>query len=365
MTVEPYGAFAQAGLFLLSGVFLLAGVAKLQDRESVMGSLVAFGVPRRVVAAAAYLLPRVEVAVGAALLVPAAAWWAAAAATVLLAVFSIAIAAHLLRGHRPVCNCFGQRGSGPIGAATLCRNLALMLVATLLLWHGQPHALGTWLWIERIGMPGFLAMTALASTALLGSLVLVLWQQVGRVSNRLAVVEASAEAGRHYDARGESPLPGRRAPDVTLRDDQGQTRDLTSVLRRDVPTLLVFLSSACGPCRALLPSIRTWTERRPEVLSVIVIASDHGVRQLARDFELDLVLYDDAGDARRIFAVSGTPAAVVIRHDGTLGSSVASGGRSVAELAELVLLEGLRDRADPVPPVTFDQRPTDTPRARS
>ena len=75
------------------------------------------------------VLPFVELALGASLLVSASGRPAAIAAAVVLALFTAAVVANLTRGRRPVCRCFGDLGAAPISGRTVARNLVLLAVA--------------------------------------------------------------------------------------------------------------------------------------------------------------------------------------------------------------------------------------------
>jgi uncharacterized membrane protein YphA (DoxX/SURF4 family) len=133
----------QLGVVVLRGVFLLAGVTKLLDRHGAEASVIGFGLAPRLARPVARVLPIVEVAIGIGLLVPMTAWWSALAAAVLLLAFTAVIAHNLALGRAPGCHCFGRLSAGLIGARTLQRNAVFILVATLLLWLGEPGGLGS------------------------------------------------------------------------------------------------------------------------------------------------------------------------------------------------------------------------------
>ncbi|MGH9181351.1 MAG: MauE/DoxX family redox-associated membrane protein, partial [Acidimicrobiales bacterium] len=101
-------------------VLLVAGVAKLAQ-PAWPATAVAFGTPARL----ARVLPWIELLLGAALLAGLARPWVAWAALVLLVAFTAAVAGRLRRGDRAPCGCFGEATPGPVGSATLVRNLVL------------------------------------------------------------------------------------------------------------------------------------------------------------------------------------------------------------------------------------------------
>jgi uncharacterized membrane protein YphA (DoxX/SURF4 family) len=111
-------------------VFVLAGASKLALGRAWPAQAGELGVPSPV----AVVVPWVELAIGAALVVRLAGALAAVAAIALLAVFTILIAVNLRAGRAPVCACFGAWSATPLGRGHLLRNGALTAVAVLALW---------------------------------------------------------------------------------------------------------------------------------------------------------------------------------------------------------------------------------------
>lgn len=124
-------AVVLAARAVLVAVLAVSAFAKLRDGRVTGTALVAFGLPQGPALTLWWLLPAVELAVATALLVALDQAWPAWAALVLLAAFTAATAANLLRGSRPPCPCFGMRQARPISGRTLVRNAALLAVAVL------------------------------------------------------------------------------------------------------------------------------------------------------------------------------------------------------------------------------------------
>src|ERR1044072_9952019 len=124
------------GRLLLAAVFALAALTKLASRAVSVKAIESFGAPARVAPALAWVLPLAELTVVLLLLLPVPPVWGAAGALGLLAAFSVAIAADLLRGRKPDCHCFGQLHSAPGGWHTLLRNLAFWSAAGFMMWQG-------------------------------------------------------------------------------------------------------------------------------------------------------------------------------------------------------------------------------------
>ena len=75
------------------------------------------------------VVPWLELAVGALLVVQVGRPYVAALALVMLAAFSVAIAVRLRQGRHPRCACFGAWSAAPLSARHLVRNGALGVVA--------------------------------------------------------------------------------------------------------------------------------------------------------------------------------------------------------------------------------------------
>lgn len=114
---------------IVAAVFLAAGLLKVWDPPGFALSIARLqALPLPLVGAAAILLPWIELAGGAALLARGA-WRSAGRAILaaLLVVFTLALAAALLRGGASTCGCFGAEGGflsrSDVG---LARNLLLL-----------------------------------------------------------------------------------------------------------------------------------------------------------------------------------------------------------------------------------------------
>lgn len=114
----------------LGVVFLVAAVAKLAGTREWVAQAAGLGVPQVV----AHVVPYVEAAIGALLVVQFQRRLVAWVAVGVLLAFTAAVVAQLARGRRPPCACFGSWSAKPVGSATIVRNLvfvALGVVAAL------------------------------------------------------------------------------------------------------------------------------------------------------------------------------------------------------------------------------------------
>jgi thiol-disulfide isomerase/thioredoxin len=336
------GALTMLGRVLLAAVLLAAGVAKLADRRGTRQSLLDFGIP--LAPPLTVGLPIAELMVAAALLPSATARAGATAALLLLAAFSLIVAIAVARGRRVECRCFGRLTSGIVGWRTLARNLVLAAIAaTMLLANpGTPPPslldaaaklgvaeLAAWafgftsLSLVGLGAWGFWRLLRAHGRLLLR--IEALEQQFGSAAFDIPPEVSAASAGRL--------VPREFAPAMTARDLEGRPANWSDLLESG-PALLLFTSPRCGPCQELRPEIKVWRRRLAGSLR-FVLASDGSaeeVRREAADFGLADALVDWDLRLFHAFEAKGTPSAVVVRDDGTIGSSMAAGKAAIVAL---------------------------------
>lgn len=111
---------------VLGVVLLAAGIGKLLS-PTWPEQAAQLGAP----AVAVPTVPWIEVVLGALLVTGVARRPAAVAAGSLLGAFTALVAVRLAQGRRPPCACFGGRSTRPIGAWTIVRNVAMVLLALI------------------------------------------------------------------------------------------------------------------------------------------------------------------------------------------------------------------------------------------
>jgi methylamine dehydrogenase accessory protein MauD len=354
-----------AARLALAVVFLVAGGAKLADLPGSRQALTEFGVPKPLAHGLGMGLPIAELAVGLSLLLVGSMWWGALAALLLLLLFIAGISINLSFGRRPPCHCFGQLHSEPAGPFTLARNIVLAAAAAFLVWQAeQAPAVDLLGWIGRLtGTQTLLAVGGLMLFVTLATILALLWQivmQQGRVLLRFDALEARLTGGQSPVAAAAAPtavrgLPvGTRAPDFRLRDLSGKAVTLADVLAAGQSTLLVFTNPHCGPCQALLPDIRTWQNELTGRLGVVLVsegsAEDNRAKAAAQG--VDTILLQRNREVAESYQAWGTPAAVLIRPDGSIGSALVSGIDAIRSLvAQLPASTAPADRVIPVPRV--------------
>jgi len=339
MTVTPALAAALfAGRLALATVFVVAGAAKLRDPNGMWSMLRGFGAGVRASDAAARVLPWLELGVGVLLLPAASAGWAAIAAIGLLGAFTAAIAWNLARGRRPECRCFGQIGAGPVGVEAIGRNAVFAaLAASVFVAPAVQVDAAAFTW----GAPAFPYLVATIVAGLLLAQTYLLFEvlrQQGRILLRLEDLEFGArspnEGAAHAADQGFGI--GSRAPAFELPALDGDVRSLASLLALGKRLLIVFVHPTCGPCRALVPQIARWHGDLTATTTVVVLTegSVEDNRTFVAGVPASAVLLQAGRTVADDYRAFGTPAAVMIDVDGTVGGTVVKGAERIAALVE-------------------------------
>jgi|SRR5215213_486885 len=342
-------AFLLGARLVLAGVFAGAGFAKLADRTGSRQAMVDFGLPAALANPLTILLPLAELAVALALIPASTALWGAVGALALLLIFIAGISLNLAGGRKPECHCFGQLHSAPAGWKTLARNGALAAVAGFVVWQGWNGAVGP----SPIGWFGALSATQLlllvGGAVVLGLLagqwwfLLHLLRQNGRLLVRIEALEARPASGgvpqpspngtQHAQPVAGLPV-GSQAPIFNLDGLHGETLTLDSVRSSGKPVVLLFTDPNCGPCNALLPEIGHWQAEHQDKLTVALVSRGDPKenRAKAQEHGLQNVVLQEDWEVSEAYEVGGTPSAVLLRPDDTIGSAVAGGAEAIRTL---------------------------------
>jgi peroxiredoxin/uncharacterized membrane protein YphA (DoxX/SURF4 family) len=332
---------------LVAAVFLLAGAAKLADRAGSRRAVIDFGVPVVLASPLGLLLPLAELAVAAALVSKATAWWGALGALALLGAFVAAIAMNLSRGRKPDCRCFGQLHSSPAGWQTLTRNVALAGVAGFVVAGGHADA--------GLSASGVLAdltiaqasalasgLVLLALLVLAGRLLVNLLRQNGRLLLRIDALEKRLDSAGIAAVAGEegehgAGLPvGSVAPGFNLPGLYGEVLTLDALRAAGRPVALIFADPGCGPCNALIPEIGLWQRTYAADLTIALLSRGdlHVNRAKYAEHGLTNVLLQRDRETATAYEENGTPSAVLVRPDGTIGSPLANGAVAIQALID-------------------------------
>ena len=328
-------------------VFAVAGVAKLTDRAGSRQAIVDFGLPSSLATPLGILLPLTELAVAAALIPPATAPWGALGALALLLLFVAGISFNLARGHKPDCHCFGQLHSAPAGWKTLARNGVLAALAGFVLWRGWEDAgPSAFAWLGNltvIGVVGLMAGLVVLGIMAMQWLVLInLFRQNGRLLVRLDAVEkrlgaadlAAIPSEDQPEEQRRGLPPGSPAPAFSLPGLYGETHTLDSLRAPDKPVVLLFTDPDCGPCTALLPEIGRWQREHPEALTISLVSRGSVEENRAKTAEhgVERVLLQEDWEVAESYEVKGTPSAVLVNPEGTIGGTLAEGPEEISAL---------------------------------
>jgi peroxiredoxin/uncharacterized membrane protein YphA (DoxX/SURF4 family) len=335
------GALVVAGRILLAAVFGVAGFSKLVSISRARDGIIEFGVPVSFAGLVARVLIAGELIVAIGLVLVPTAWPAAIGALLLLAVFSVAIAANLLRNRRPNCNCFGQIHAAPIGWPTFARNIVLGAVAVSVIAFGRDAQAYDISWMPTPSATVWLSMTAVL--VLLGLLVVIaalltqILRQQGRMLLRFEGIEERLGIGssRPIPAQPLAGLtPGTPAPDFTLPDLNGVSKSLKDLLSPKKPLLLMFSNPGCGPCQALLPEIAEWRRDMRDNLTSALISenSADAHHAYATLVGADAVFLQREREVAEAYGAYATPAAVAVTTDGRIASYVAPGAEAIRRL---------------------------------
>ena len=306
----------------LALIFVVSGIAKLADRPGTTQAVANFGLPRRLVAPIAALLPVAELVVAALLVASPTARVGGAAALVLMVAFIAVVAWNLAQGRRPECNCFGRIGGSDISGRTVVRNgvlaSAAFLVATASVERPDAWPLGLVLAVA------FAALVLGAETA------------AGRAASRRK--QAALDAGFDAAMAEGSSFERIDAPDFALEDRDGAIRAVADFVDGARPSLVCFLTPGCGPCASFKPSVARWAQVYAEELQLVVVTTgsrEHNA-SLLNDLSGVPVLFDD-GEVRTAYGVGGTPGAALIGIDGRLAGPPAAGESNIRKLLAAAL----------------------------
>ena len=334
----------------LAAVFVVAGVAKLADLPGSRKAVRDFGVPERLAPAFGLLLPIAELMAAAALLPVSTARWGALLALALLLVFIAGIGYNLARGRTPDCHCFGQIHSAPAGWPTIARNAGLAVVALFIGVAGwSDPGYSTIAWLGDLSGTGLALLSggivALAMLAGLTWVAVNLIGQNGRLLLRLEAVEAALAAGGATSSGGAlSAVPGSTAPAnpaaaplglpvgtpapaFSLPDLDGTPVSLATLRAGGLPQLLLFTDPNCGPCNEVMRNVSRWEQACAGRMEITVLSRGSREANLAKRDEhaLTSVLIQSNRDLGDAYQVKGTPAAVLVAADGTIGAPTAGG----------------------------------------
>jgi peroxiredoxin len=144
---------------------------------------------------------------------------------------------------------------------------------------------------------------------------------------------------------GSGPISGLKvgtpAPSFELPNLAGAQTSLADLMAPDTPTLLVFSDPGCGPCNTLMPELARWQEQHAGKLTIAMISRGdmEANRSKAGQYGIRNVLLQKDREIAQAYESRGTPAAVLIRPNLTIGSAVAGGAEAIRGLVATATTE--------------------------
>src|SRR5215216_1300257 len=376
------GALLLAARLILAAVFVVSGISKLFDLSGSQAAMRSFGVPERLTRLGGIVLPITELVIAVLLIPVTTAKWGALLALILLVVFVAGISYSLSRGRKFDCHCFGQLTTSEIGTPTLIRNAVLAVLAAFVAISGFANDnVGPALTEVFQGMSVFEWVMLAIGVILLAALAGVSWLLVhllgqnGRLLVRLDRIESALEDAdieiadddeddEDDEDEEEEGLPfGAPAPAFSLSGIYGETMTLDALRATEKPVLLLFTDPSCGPCNAMMGDVGKWQRDLSEKLTIAVITrgSLEDNRNKAKQHNLTQVLMQKDNEVADAYQTFGTPTAILVRPDGTIGSAAAGGAQEIRTLVKQAS-EGKvpvpRPRLAALPRPTQGQKPT-------
>ncbi|MGH3994150.1 MAG: redoxin domain-containing protein, partial [Pseudonocardiaceae bacterium] len=116
----------------------------------------------------------------------------------------------------------------------------------------------------------------------------------------------------------------------------GETMTLDALRAVEKPVLLIFSDPGCGPCNAMLGDIGKWQHDLADKLTVALITrgSLDENRNKKKQHNLTHVLMQQDSEVADAYMTFGTPTAVLVRPDGTIGSAAAGGSDEIRRLVK-------------------------------
>jgi thiol-disulfide isomerase/thioredoxin len=114
----------------------------------------------------------------------------------------------------------------------------------------------------------------------------------------------------------------------------GGTLSLDSLRSPGKPILLLFTDPECGPCNALLPEVGRLQKEHSHKLTLALVSrgDPEENRRQADEHGLTNVVLQADWEVSKAYRVRGTPSAVLVLPDDSVGSPVAGGSEAIKSL---------------------------------
>jgi thiol-disulfide isomerase/thioredoxin len=219
------------------------------------------------------------------------------------------------------------------------RNIVLGVLAVFLV--GGPNVnfllIKEWADTSVLTLLGVLAMLILAGVS--GWVLMHIVRQQGRLLLRIEALET--QIGGASTIPSQSTLQpfvglsvGSLAPEFRATSTSGSVVSLEEMLGLGKQLVLLFMEPECGPCSAFAPELAHWHERISQTIELAIVTRGNAKnnREKFAGFGADRILLQNEREIAEAYHCPGTPGAVLIRADGTIGSPVAAGAQAIREL---------------------------------
>ncbi len=327
----------------LFGVFALAAVGKFLDLKGSEKAVKDFGTPDEFAKTFAIALPFAEIVFAFCFLFVSLSWLGAIGGLILLLTFTGGMLWQMAQGNAPDCHCFGQIHSEPIGRKSLVRNIILSLLALFLIAQGRD---GQGYSLTDGGSSTMqLILIFLLILTLVGVVIFYLKKVLDNqteILRRIDLLEVLSRDGvpleRSDAGSPHDGLPiGAPFPIFELTDTSNNSVSLSRVLKNGLPSLLLFVSPTCEPCKALLPELERWEAELGDRVNFVLFSSGTSEANAEKFavFSDEVILDANREIAESVYA-RWTPTALFVRADGTIGSHPAAGDIAIRKLIDSV-----------------------------
>ncbi len=127
---------------------------------------------------------------------------------------------------------------------------------------------------------------------------------------------------------------GAPAPAFDLLDLEGEGVTLDSLRSPGRPVLLFFTDPGCDYCAEVLPEVGRWQDELADEFTIAIISCDgpEENRAMSNEHGLSRVLIEEDLEVSEVYRVSGTPSAVLVTPDGTIGSFLSESAEEIEDL---------------------------------
>lgn len=151
----------------------------------------------------------------------------------------------------------------------------------------------------------------------------------------------SVSTGLSLGAGAQKPAPqiGRLAPDFTLKDLEGGTVNLRSVIDKNKVTILNFWATRCPPCRAEIPEFVEFVkEHQSEKVALVAVNLQENSKKVKAFAEVAgmnfPILLDQNGSVAQDYQIYAIPTTFFIDGSGVIREKV-EGSLSLSRLESI------------------------------